>query len=307
MKRGVGPCGPGVVGGSHRREMRHMLTRLAYACTALLLVNGLTATAAGPRAPSADELSRAAWVVEALAERRLSEDQWLFSQGRHFAWGFEGRPSCFVGWWRVFPETHGVAAVPMDRPSPVNAECLEDGKRFLVLAEEDFHLLLVYPVGDSGGDYVQGMNRSEFERRVWDASLARETVEWFLDSLSEGRSHLAVARRYLSDARQEEYDARGEGEQYLRDMGVLDLRSPWIEMEVQLAEEEARVRVFASLSGATGAEYQWRTGTFVLTPAPRIMGPRSWAIADYLPGLPAKSGEIDYFHYGPVNQFRGRR
>jgi len=284
-----------------------MVTRRTCACLILLLVVASARTAGEWRPPTADELSRAAWVMEAVAERQLSDDQWLFSRAHHFAWRFEGRPSWFVGWWHVFPHRHDVAAAPMGRPKPVNAESLEKGKRFLLLADEDFHLLLVYPVGDDNSNYVQGMNRLEFERHVWDASLARETVEWFLDALSKGGSDLALARRYLSDTRQKEYGARGGGDRYFRDMGVTTLLSPWIEMEVQLKDKEARVRVLAAVSGQSGGASYWRTGTFVLTPAPRIMGPMSWAIADYLSGPSAKSGDIRVFHYGRVNQFTGRR
>jgi len=192
--------------------------------------------------PTADELSRASWVMEAKVAARLSDKEWLFREGYHLVSALLApQPKSFVGWWEARRPNIDSPQLLIIAPAPRNAEALRLGQRFLITAERDFHLLGVYRVGFPRQNYVGDMTRATLEHRIFDARLVRGAATMWMKALSFGRWSDA-ATQYVTPSLRATIAAAPSPEMYFKQTGILDVaayESPGLSINVLSLEDRA--------------------------------------------------------------------
>jgi hypothetical protein len=253
----------------------------ACAMLALALVTARCDRLDGLVRPDDELLATASYVFDATAERQLAERDWLFRGKPIFNWiGTAGRSPYFVGWWNIKPEgaERWAAAFPL-RPAPRNSTSLVEGKRFLVVADADFHLLLVYPVEPNSDQYLPGMSEREFRDHVFSLRMLYSTVSDFLAAVTD--ADWDMARYALCASLWRSKEASGNPDTYLAKLGVPRFQRaalPTFQI-VSMTEKKARVMV----QGADGRRARLHSGVRVklaltLTKTRRSMGPLEWEI-----------------------------
>ena len=193
-------------------------------CIAAVLVLSLRCLSApaAPLAPTADELSRASFVLQAPPALSLSATEWLFSDVRVLGTFGGGRalPRHIVGWWTVEPpDARTWQFAPDFPPAPKNETLLRAGRTVVLLADQDFHLLAVYPVGPD--QYLGGLGMEQFEERVWDARRVRQIAEDFVKALATG--NWEDARACLAKSLRDELDSKESPKAYFEGKGLLQV------------------------------------------------------------------------------------
>jgi len=196
-------------------------------------------------APTADELSRAPLVLEARADSTLSSTEWLFHDARTFGTFGCGppMPANFVGWWMIEPpDARMWACRPFFPPAPKNALLLKRGGIFVLLAEENFHLLAVYPAGSDRGRYLADMSVREFEELVCDSRRVREAVENLFRALLERQ--WAWALQLLADPLRRQAQSSKSTEEFFRSKGLTEVAGRYMTLSItSLTTSSAQVRV----------------------------------------------------------------
>jgi hypothetical protein len=238
--------------------------------------------------PDDNLLAGAAYVMDATAVKALAERDWLFKGSPIFDWiGIAGRSPYFVGWWNVAPEGSEGWAQPFPlRPAPRNSATLGEGKRFLVVADDEFHLLLVYPVEPEADEYMPGMDEREFREHVISLRTLYGTVRGFLMAVTD--ADCTIARAALCAPMRESMDASSDPEAYLVSLGVpriptaalMEDLSPTIRV-ASMAEAKAEVVVQGNDTGrariGSGVRVQL---LLTLTRTRQMMGPMGWEIVE---------------------------
>lgn len=192
-----------------------------------------------------------------------------------------------MGWWNVAPEGsgHWPALFPL-RPAPKNSATLREGKRFLVVADEEFHLLLVYPVEAEAGEYVRGMGEAEFQDHVISLRTLYGTVRDFLMAVTNGDWRMATWG--LCHPMRQSMEASRDPGVYLAGLGVPRIPRAALEGDssstIQVGSmTEGRAEVIVQGDDARRA----RIGSGVrvkveltLTKTRRMMGPPGWEIVE---------------------------
>jgi len=286
-----------------------MKKRLAFGFVAVIaLLSVSTCAAQEPLVPTVDELSRAPLVLRARAAENLSATEWLFTDVRVLGECPPGAvlPRNILGWWTVKPDwadPRKVSAPPYFPPPPKNDSLLKRGEVFLLLGEENFHLLAVYRSSPDPNACLPGISIGEVDRRVCSARHIRQTVDDFLHALAHGywvnaaddmtqslqkqmRSSkspkeffggdkvLRLAEAYCAAVEEVEATARTH---WPRDLSWWDMRPP--RKFVSLGESSARVRVFGGPPfRVTRAERETSTDTWIieLTKTRPTMFGRGW-------------------------------
>jgi hypothetical protein len=256
-------------------------------CVALAL-GVLTARCDGAEklvAPDDNLLASATYVMDAAAVKQVAERDWLFKGYPMVGWIRGGRSPYFVGWWNVAPEGSERWAVHFPvRPAPANAAALQEGKRYLVVADDEFHLLSVYPVDPEAGLSMRGMNEREFREHVVSVRMLHLAVSDFLTAVTN--ADWTTAARSLCAPMREEMLASSDPDAHLAELGVPRIRTtaltggPRDTINVaRIAEAEAQVVV----QGHDGRRARlgsrvWAKVSLTLTRTRRMMGPMGWEI-----------------------------
>jgi hypothetical protein len=180
--------------------------------------------------PNADELSRAPLVLLATAERQLKPSEWLFTGVRVVGQcGYDPvLPRNAVGWWSVRPlDAKGWQWTPYFPPAPQNAALLKAGGAFILLAEENYHLLAVYPCGYGSSGPASGVGPCDIERRACYARRIRETVDGFFQALAD--ADWGKAARAVSDRIREQLAASKSPGEFFTCSGLLPLAKRYSE------------------------------------------------------------------------------
>jgi hypothetical protein len=180
--------------------------------------------------PSPDELSRAPLVLLARAERQLKPTEWLFTEVRVVGrCGYDpDLPWNAVGWWSVRPPDAGTWQAPvLFPPPPKNAGLLKSGQIFILLAEENYHLLAVYPCRYGSSDPASGVGPCDIERRACYARRIRETVDGFFQAVAD--ENWADAARAVSDRIREQLAASKSPGEFFTCSGLLPLAKRYSE------------------------------------------------------------------------------
>jgi hypothetical protein len=233
-------------------------------------------------APDDNLLASAGYVMDATAVKQLAERDWLFKGSSIANWfGNVGRSPYFVGWWNTAPEgsEHWAAPFPL-RPAPQNSASLAEDRRFLVLADEDFHLLLVYPVEPAAGEYVRGMSEREFREHVTHLRTLYGTVREFLTAVTN--ADWPVVSSVLCAPIRKTMEASADPDSYLARIGVPRIQSLCSRTfdVTTLTDKKAEVMV----EGYDGRRARIGSGVRVrlmltLTRTRQMMGPMGWEIA----------------------------
>jgi hypothetical protein len=239
-------------------------------------------------APDDNLLAGAAYVMDATAVEQLAKRDWLFKGSPIFDWiGTAGRSPYFVGWWNIAPEgsEHWAARFPL-RPAPRNSATLREGERFLVVADEELHLLSVYPVGPEADEYVPGMDEREFREHVISLRTLYGTVRDFLMAVTD--ADWTMATWALCAPMRESMEARGDPEAYLTSLGVpriptaalMECLSPTIQI-AGVAEAKAEVVVQGNDTRRARIGSGVRVKLLLtLTRTRQMMGPMGWEIVE---------------------------
>jgi len=239
-------------------------------------------------APDDNLLAGAAYVMDATAVEQLAERDWLFKGYPIFSFGWIGtaaRSRYFVGWWNIAPEgsEHWAARFPL-RPAPRNSATLGEGKRFLVVADDEFHLLSVYPVEPEADQYVRGMSEREFREHVISLRTLYGTVRDFLTAVTD--ADWSMATWALCAPMRESMEASGDPEAYLVSLGVpriptaalMEGLSPTIQV-ASMTEAKAEVVVQGNDTRRARIGSGVRVELLLtLTRTRQMMGPMGWEI-----------------------------
>jgi hypothetical protein len=223
--------------------------------------------------PDDELLATASYVFDAVAEKRLAERDWLFKGTPIYNWvGTSGRSPYFVGWWNIEPEQakRWAAAFPL-RPAPQNSATLAEEKRFLVIADGDFHLLLVYPVGPKPDRYLPGMSEREFRDRVVYLRSLYATVRGFLTAVTD--ANWDVAGSALCESLRQKMKASRDPQAYLSKLGVPRIITKPVFDILSMGETQAKVVAGGNDVSGVGAEV-----ALTLTRTRYSMGVRGWEI-----------------------------
>ncbi len=236
-------------------------------------------------APDDNLLASASYVMDATAVKQLGERDWLFKGSPIHNWiGTAGRSPYFIGWWNIAPEgsEHWAAVFPL-RPAPENSTTLTAGKRFLVVADEEFHLLLVYPTEPEADHYLRGMEEREFREHVVSLRTLYATVRDFLTAVTN--ADWPMATRSVCASLRSSMETGGDPDAYLAGLGVPRISTADLlgdSPAIQVANmTEGRAEVVVQGDDARRA----RVGSGVrvkllltLTKTRRTMGPLGWEI-----------------------------
>jgi hypothetical protein len=223
--------------------------------------------------PNDELLATASYVFDAVAEKRLAERDWLF-KGAPIATSASttGRSPYFVGWWNIRPEEaeRWAATFPL-RPAPQNSKALAQGRRFLVIADADFHLLLVYPLNPKSDQYLPGVSEREFRDRVVYLRSLYATVRNFLAAVTE--ADWSGVESALCQPLRQKMRASRDPQAYLAKLGVPRLTATQI-LDI-LSTEEKQARVVAGGNDVSGAGAEV---ALTLTRTRLSMGVPGWEI-----------------------------
>jgi hypothetical protein len=162
------------------------------------------------------------------------------------------------------------AAFPF-RAAPQNSEILAEGKRFLVVADGDFHLLLVYPLTPKPDQYLPGMSEREFRDRLVYLRSLYATVREFLTAVTD--ANWDVAGPALCESLRQKMKASRDPRAYLSKLGVPRIITKPVFGILSMGETQAKVVAGGNDVSGVGAEV-----ALTLTRTRYSMGVRGWEI-----------------------------
>lgn len=235
--------------------------RYRWACclTAVMALSLRCLAASAPPAPTADELSRASFVLQAMPVLSLSATEWLFADVRELATFGYGRELSrhVVGWWTVEPpEPWTPQAIREFPPAPKNATLIRPGRTVVLLADQDFHLLAVHPIYAEPGKYLSGLDGYQFEQRVDSARRIRQIAEDFVKALAA--SDWEAAGAWLAKSLRDELHSKQSPKAYFEEKGLLQVAAVHPATTVASLESDS-------------AEVWLRDGRAVAAPLPKYV------------------------------------
>jgi hypothetical protein len=240
--------------------------------------------------PTPDQLAKAAYVLQAKAEQMLSPTEWLFSDVKLLGWRIsEVLPQHIIGWWTIAPpDARQWQVMVIFPPAPQQASLLKAGETFILLADENFHLLGVYPpdvIPEYASPAKTPDNFPSFDVRVWSARQLNQLTKNLYNALEAkdweafgghrpGPDEVALTPRLLAEIK-----SKGGTKVFFQQIGLPRTNSlqtvPYYRFNLTtLTPESAEVRLF--WSGRTQVSPRSPIGKSEANPAPYL--PNSWMI-----------------------------
>jgi hypothetical protein len=247
----------------------------------------------------------AGFVLEAIAEQRLSATEWTFSEVKHFIapLGESFPNNILVRWSERKPVTHSII-------TPKNAYLLKPGETFILLTGPDFYLREVYPMS-AFPEYAAGKSESashQFDLHVRNIRNIYDMSWTFFGFLSTKNWRYFERKPGIPDARLlttrflDEIEAQGGAEIYFENMGAPMQIADWqpktaisiISMGIDAAEVRAVVswhlsRLLTVEEKNSGtmlvplADSKWRLRLTPTGTEPRKGYGRMWQIDSMIP------------------------